>query len=432
MTKHHWHLPARAAGSFIGVVALAIVLAPAPGMASPVPPASTTRAPMLAARSPFGHATGHSGTTHAPGDQNAARDLGAVARHDPAAGRRPQRACRDVFAGSGLQRHFGLGIDTSGHRRHWLTAKPGVLTMAYPARQQWGAMFITVGKPVPPGHRPWIDLSRYHSLWVQLRAAASGERARIGIKDRTQPDNGGEITVEQALTTRWSTVALPLSLFANVSKRRLYVVFELVFTGYAPETVQLRDLRYCPAAVPAPVFRPAPMPFDVYTDGFDPANHYAPSGYMGDVNAITINQGWTRHPHHGKTCIKVAYQGPVPNGLGWAGVYWQDPVDNWGTIPGPTGYNLSRATRLTFWVRGQSGGELVQFLAGGITGKHGDSLQPTLKTPWLTLSTSWRQVTMTLAGQNLTHIIGGFGWVASTAEDPNGATFYLDDITYSR
>ena len=45
----------------------------------------------------------------------------------------------------------------------------------------------------------------------------------------------------------------------------------------------MRDLRYSPATVPAPVFPPAPMPFAVYTDGYDPGNHYVPSGYMGDV-----------------------------------------------------------------------------------------------------------------------------------------------------
>ena len=27
----------------------------------------------------------------------------------------------------------------------------------------------------------------------------------------------------------------------------------------------------------------------------------------------------------------------------WAGVYWQNPVDNWGTVPGQAGYDLSRA-----------------------------------------------------------------------------------------
>jgi glucan 1,3-beta-glucosidase len=357
----------------------------------------------------------------------------ALARWLPADSRQTtaERAYRDVFVGSRLEMPFGLGIDSSGHRRHWLTARPGVLTMAYPARQQWGAMFITAGPPAAPARRHSIDLSRYRSLSVQLRARANGERVRIGIKDRAQPDNGGEITVERTLTTHWSTVALPLSLFANASKHRLYVVFELVFLGYAPETVQLRDLRYSPATVPAPAFPPVPVPFGVYTDGFDPANHYVPSGYMGDIHAVTLSQAWTRNPHGGRTCIRAAYRGPGSGSQGWAGVYWQDPVDNWGTVPGPTGYNLSRATRLTFWVRGQTGGERVRFMAGGIAGRHGDSLRPVLRTHWLKLSRSWKKITMRLTGQDLTHIIGGFGWVASTARDPHGATFYLDDISYS-
>ena len=336
-----------------------------------------------------------------------------------------------MFVGSKLEKPFDLGIDTSAHQRHWLTASLGVLTMAYPAGQQFGTMLVTAGKPVPPGNRPSIDLSRYRSFSVDLRAGKDGERVWLGIKDRSQPDNGGELTIEETLTTRWTTVALPLSLFANVDLRHLYVVFEVIFQGTAAETVQMRNLRYSPATVPAPVFGPAAMPFAVYTDGYDPGNHYVPSGYMGDVGAISMNQTWTRGPHDGKTCIQVKYSGPVPGGVGWAGVYWQSPADNWGTVPGPAGYNLSRARRLTFWVRGTTGSERVQFLVGGITGKYGDSLQPAVKTPVLTLSTTWRQVTIDLTGTDLTHIVGGFGWVASSQQDPQGATFYLDDITYS-
>jgi hypothetical protein len=173
------------------------------------------------------------------------------------------------------------------------------------------------------------------------------------------------------------------------------------------------------------------MPFTVYAGGGNPGNHYVPSGYMGDYSAVTMNQFWTGRPHDGSTCIRVNYAGAVPGGAGWAGVYWQNPVDNWGTVPGPAGYNLSRATRLAFWVRGQTGAERVQFLAGGITGRYGDSLRPAVKTQVLRLSTSWQQVTIWLAGKNLTHIIGGFGWVAAAQNNPQGATFYLDDIIYS-
>lgn len=357
----------------------------------------------------------------------------ALARWLPAASPRTiaQRSYRDVFVGTRLETPFNLGIDTSAHRRHWLTASPGVLRMAYPAGQQWGAMFITVGKPARTGHRRSIDLSHYRSFSVDLRAAADGQRVWLGIKDRSQPDNGGELTIEETLTTHWTTVKLPLPLFANVSRRHLYVVLEVVFQGSAAETVEMANLRYSPAKVPAPVFVPATMPFAVYTDGYDPANHYVPSGYTGDTRAITMNQTWTRHPHDGTTCIQVKYRGPLPRGRGWAGVYWQNPAHNWGTVPRPAGYNLSHATRLTFWVRGQTGHERIQFLVGGITGKNGDSLRPAVKTRVLALSTSWRQITITLPGKNLTYIIGGFGWVANTRQNPHGATFYLDDITYS-
>lgn len=41
-----------------------------------------------------------------------------------------QRAYRDVFVGTRLETPFSLGIDTNAHRRHWLTARAGVLTMA--------------------------------------------------------------------------------------------------------------------------------------------------------------------------------------------------------------------------------------------------------------------------------------------------------------
>lgn len=356
----------------------------------------------------------------------------ALARWLPAANPATitERSYRDVFVGSRLEKPFDLGIDTDRQQRHWLTATPGVLTMAYPAGQQWGAMFITAGRPSPPGHRQSIDLIQYRSLTVQLRARANGERVRLGIKDFSQPDNGGEITVEKTLTTHWSTVALPLSLFANVDQGHLYVVFELVFLGSAPETVDMRDLRYATATVPAPLFPPARMPFAVYTDGSDPGNHYVPSGYMGDYQAVAMNQFWAGHPHDGKTCIRVTYRGPTPGSVSWAGAYWQNPVDNWGTVPGPTGYDLSRATRVTFWVRGQTGTERIKFLVGGITGPYGDSLLPAV-TQVLTLSTAWQQVTIPLAGMDLTHIIGGFGWEANAQDDPQGASFYLDDIVYS-
>ena len=47
---------------------------------------------------------------------------------------------------------------------------------------------------------------------------------------------------------------------------------------------------------------------------------------------------------------------------GWGGVVWQNPANNWGDKPG--GWNLTGAKKLSFWARGDKGGEKVTFLFG--------------------------------------------------------------------
>jgi hypothetical protein len=89
-------------------------------------------------------------------------------------------------------------------------------------------------------------LSAYRSLVVDMRAAVDGQCVLIGIKDKNQPDNGREITVQQCLTTQWSTITLPLSTFTGVDLKHLYVVFEVLFHGSSSVTVEVRNVRYSP------------------------------------------------------------------------------------------------------------------------------------------------------------------------------------------
>jgi hypothetical protein len=281
---------------------------------------------------------------------------------------------------------------------------------------------------------------------VDLRTTTGTGCVKLGIKDASQPDDGSETTVQECLTPTWSTIRVPLSRFAPADLHHLYTVFEVVFGGPVGLRVELRNVRYAPFAASlapvgtptptaistsAPTHTPTPIPtsFAVYTDAGAAGNHYVPSGFMGDYGAITLTQSWTGSPYHGATCIRVVYNGTTPQGQGWAGVYWQDPQNNWGTKTG--GYNLSHFPHLRFWVRGDKGGEKVEFKVGGLTGTHGDSLQPAVSTGVITLTTAWQQVSLNLTGRNLTHIIGGFVWVANTTEDPTGATFYLDNIIFS-
>jgi exo-beta-1,3-glucanase (GH17 family) len=156
-----------------------------------------------------------------------------------------QRSYRDVYVG-GLVSGFGLGVETSGRQRQWLTASNEMVVLRYPPKQQWGQMFISVGPPAPPGHRSSLDLSAYRSLVVDMRAAVDGQCIRIGIKDKNQPDDGSEFTVQRCLTTQWSTITLPLSAFTGVDLKQLYVVFEVLFQGSSSTTVEIRNVRYSP------------------------------------------------------------------------------------------------------------------------------------------------------------------------------------------
>jgi hypothetical protein len=167
--------------------------------------------------------------------------------------------------------------------------------------------------------------------------------------------------------------------------------------------------------------------FPVYTDARSPDNHYIPAGYMGDYSDVKIEGACFDNPHSGTTCIKVTYTNAASNGARWAGVYWQSPANNWGDKKG--GFDLTGATKLTLWVRGAKGGERIEeFKLGGLTGLYPDSdiagIGPVM------LTQEWKQYEIDLSGKDLSYISGGFCWSTNLDVNPEGATFYLDDMRY--
>jgi len=169
--------------------------------------------------------------------------------------------------------------------------------------------------------------------------------------------------------------------------------------------------------------------FDVYRD-----NHgaYFPSGFMGDAASLTIDESCTTTPRAGRTAIRVAYSGSGHEK--WAGVYWQNPANNWGKVPG--GFDLSGFQKVTFWARGERGGEHVEFKAGGLNVSptdglpYGDSFD-TDATPQ-TLTETWRKYSIDLKDQDLSSVIGAFCFTVAGGQNPGGCVFYLDDIRYER
>lgn len=167
--------------------------------------------------------------------------------------------------------------------------------------------------------------------------------------------------------------------------------------------------------------------FPVYSDGRSPDNHYIPSGYMGDYSDVSIDASSFDNPHSGSTCIKIVYSNASSQGARWVGLYWQSPANNWGDRKG--GFDLTGAARLSFWVRGENGGERIEeFKIGGITGLYPDSdiagIGPLL------LTDEWKRYEIDLRGKDLSYISGGFAWATNLDVNPDGATFYLDDIRY--
>ena len=171
---------------------------------------------------------------------------------------------------------------------------------------------------------------------------------------------------------------------------------------------------------------PGPMPFYVYLDYGNMKNHYIPSGYMGDFGDIQINNNIRKNTKAGTSCLRLTYSGKALQGQQWAGVYWQNPANNWGGKQG--GYDLSTAKKLTFWARGQKGGETVEFKMGGIKGKYADTGTETSGT--VNLTKEWKQFSISLEDVLATYISGGFCAVFTKAANPDGCVFYLDEIRY--
>ena len=170
------------------------------------------------------------------------------------------------------------------------------------------------------------------------------------------------------------------------------------------------------------------QPFVIYSNKGSKTNHYVPSGFMPDGKCVKFNDTWTKDCHSAPSCMKVEYDVACSKeNQKWAGVYWLNPPNNWGKTKG--GFNLTGASKLTFWAKGEKGGErLEEVKMGGLTGDYPDSdtavIGPIFLTP------EWKQYTIDLRGKDLSFISGGFAWSTNVEVNPQECTFYLDDVQY--
>jgi len=169
----------------------------------------------------------------------------------------------------------------------------------------------------------------------------------------------------------------------------------------------------------------AALAFYVYADYKSPLNHFYPSGWMGDTRDLAFDQSYTKNVYAGKHCIKVVYN--PRGGNRWAGIYWQQPANNWGDKQG--GFDLSKATYITFWMKGETGNEqLAEVRIGGLKGHFPDSTTAFKKN--IKLTKNWKLYFIDLRGKDTSYIAGGFSFVVNKRQNPNGCTFYIDEVRY--
>lgn len=184
--------------------------------------------------------------------------------------------------------------------------------------------------------------------------------------------------------------------------------------------------------------------FPVYDDVSSAGNHFHAWAKIPDESAaVSISGSSTESTHSGATAIRAEFRNTT--GLNFGGFYFLNgvlppeasaPLPNFGELP-DAGVDLSGATALSFWARGVTGNERVEFFMGGV-GRDPGTGQPIAPFPGSTtvvkrtvsLTQHWRRYSIDLAGTNLSYVLGGFGWVASAPANPTGAVFFIDDIEY--
>lgn len=168
------------------------------------------------------------------------------------------------------------------------------------------------------------------------------------------------------------------------------------------------------------------------------SDEFTPSGYMGDGSqdgAIGMHVDdascHVRPADARGSCFRFDYRAPASS-MGWGGVYFQAPPNNWGNLPGKR--IAPGAKQLRLKAAGASGGELATFRIGGLSGTdasgkpypNADVFQAEQS---IQLTTDLAEYVVPLpAGQAYDRVLGGFAWTLLAPADKSSVVLFLDDV----
>jgi hypothetical protein len=158
-------------------------------------------------------------------------------------------------------------------------------------------------------------------------------------------------------------------------------------------------------------------------DNFSILDNFIPSGYMGDTSNIMLQKYHSDFARPDSTCAKII---STPGNLKWAGIYWQFPANNWCKQKGMD-FSKSGFKKITFYVKGEKGGEEVKFKSGHDCGDSYVTRELTIR-----LKRTWQKLTLDLTGKDLSNITGAFCWVVDSKANVGVVTFYIDDVQFEK
>ncbi|TBR19957.1 hypothetical protein EPO66_00425 [bacterium] len=297
--------------------------------------------------------------------------------------------------------------------------------------QGWGGVYWQNPANNWGSKKGGFDLTGMTKVTFWARGAKGGEKIQkfmVGGIGGTYPDSTKVEMGPVELTDTWKQYTINL-----VDKDLSYLNGAFGWSTTAdlnPEgfVIYIDDIKFeSDKSLKAEGRKQEAMPFYVYADRGSMSNHFIPAGWMGDYGDLRYDGGFKTDPYLGDTCIKIVYSGKATQGARWAGIFWQNPANNWGTMDG--GFDLSKATKLTFWAKGDKGGERIEeFKVGGLMGEYSDT--DTASIGPVILNKEWTQYTIDLKGKDMSYIIGGFTWATNADVNPEGAIFYLDEIKF--
>ena len=135
---------------------------------------------------------------------------------------------------------------------------------------------------------------------------------------------------------------------------------------------------------------------------------------------LLIDSDFVDPDEHCEFCYRLQY---TPGSQGQAGVLFES--DN--------AIDLKDAKRMTFWARGDLGGEKIQISAAGKKSSSSgasDGVKFGVTSTDLTLPKTWKKYEVDLSGLDMTGVTHGFGLKMNKGNDAGDKVIYLKYITY--